>query len=437
VQVAVSLTFDLPASADVDSLEPIILDAGRRAMVAALQAACLEQEAMARICPHCASTTLTAEGHDGRVVLCTFGRVELDLQRLRCHACQRRFRPGEPFLSCLEGGNISAKLRAAAVLAGTSWPYGLGARVLGDLCGAAISPETVRRLTNAAGAEEAKRQETQAERVLSPTGAHVRQEREAILSGPAGGGDAPDILLVGLDGGWVPSREQKGGMEGKVGVVATEVEDIGRGRRRLSRRRYVATFGDSGRLGALAYAAAHTLGGEEAQVQQVLGDGAGWIKTQAALHFPRAVKVLDWGHVARAVHKAIRAALPGKAKRAQRKELHAEVPARLWWGDVEGALASLVGLRPGEGAEPPAALDEAIGYLHEQRDWLGNYARWRDEGLAVGSGLVERAVGLVINRRMKKRGMRWRRSNADAVVALRVCRLNDDWDEYIAAHPAA
>jgi hypothetical protein len=370
-------------------------------------------------------------------VLCTFGRVELGLQRLHCQGCGRRFRPAESFLTCLEGGNVSAKLRQAAVLAGTSWPYGVAAGVLGDLCGAAISPETVRRLTNSAGAEEARRQEAAAERVLNPTGAQVRQEREAMLSGPASGEDGPRVLFVGLDGGWVPSREQKGGMEGKVGVVASEVEEIGRGRRRLSRRQYVATFGDSGQVGALAYAAAHALGGEEARVQQVLGDGAGWIKTQAQLHFPRAVKVLDWGHAERVVHKAIRAALPGKSKRVQRKELHAHIPARLWQGDVEGALAALRGLRAGEGAEPIARLEEAITYLNEQRDWLGNYAQWRAEGLAVGSGLVERAVALVINRRMKKRGMRWCRPNADAVVALRVCRLNEEWEEYITAHPAA
>ena len=235
----------------------------------------------------------------------------------------------------------------------------------------------------------------------------------------------------------MPSRERQGGMEGKVGVVASEIEDIGGGRRRLSRRRYVATFGDSRRLGALAYAAADALGGEEARVQQVLGDGAGWIKAQAGLHFPRALKTLDWGHIERVVHKAIRAALPGSSKRARRKELHASIPERLWNGDVEGALGALAELRPvGEG-EPIAALEGAIEYLQGQRAWLGNYARWQAEGFSVGSGLVERAVALVINRRMKKQGMRWRRQNADAVVALRTSRLNDEWDEHIAAHPAA
>lgn len=435
--ITVSLTFDLPASGNVDTLEPIILEAGRRAMVAALQAACREYEAMVDECPRCASTLLQNEGSDRRVVQCSFGRARLYLHLLRCEGCGRRFRPAEAFVACLEGTNLSAKLRGAAVLAGASWPYATAARVLVDLCGAAISPESVRRLTNAAGAVQAREQTALAERVLAPTGADVRAQRESSLAGPLTGSAAPPLLLVGLDGGWVPSREGKGGMEGKVGVVASEIENIGRGRRRLSRRRYVATFGDSVRLGALAYVAAQALGGEEAKKQQVLGDGAEWIKTQAELHFPRALKTLDWGHIERVVHKAIRAALPGEGRRAQRKELHAAIPERLWSGDVEGALGALAQLRPAGQSESIAALEGAIEYLQGQRDWLGNYAQWQAEGFSVGSGLVERAVALVINWRMKKRGMRWCRPNADAVVALRTCRLNEEWDEHIIAHPAA
>jgi hypothetical protein len=52
--------------------------------------------------------------------------------------------------------------------------------------------------------------------------------------------------------------------------------------------------------------------------------------------------------------------------------------------------------------EPIKALEEAIIYLHNQREWIGNYEQWRDAGYPVGSGLVERAVALVINRRMKR-----------------------------------
>ena len=41
--------------------------------------------------------------------------------------------------------------------------------------------------------------------------------------------------------------------------------------------------------------------------------------------------------------------------------------------------------------------------------------------------MVERAVAVVINARMKKRDMRWKRDNAIAVVTLRVQQINARW----------
>jgi hypothetical protein len=132
----------------------------------------------------------------------------------------------------LGGANATAKLRQACILAGASWPYATAAAVLHDLCvcGATISPEWLRQLTNAAGATVM----AEAARALaSPTGAEARSQQAA---------PGPSLLMVGLDGGWAPSRDQAGGMEGMVGVVAGEAEAIGRGRRRLTRRCSVATF---------------------------------------------------------------------------------------------------------------------------------------------------------------------------------------------------
>lgn len=106
----------------------------------------------------------------------------------------------------------------------------------------------------------------------------------------------------------------------------------------------------------------------------MLGDGAAWIKTQADLHFPEAVKILDWAHVSRALHKAIRAARPGRAHKAVRRELHRTVPATLWRGDLDATLAALRALRPVPPTEPIPVLEQTLRYLEGQRAWLGDYA---------------------------------------------------------------
>jgi hypothetical protein len=178
-------------------------------------------------------------------------------------------------------------------------------------------------------------------------------------------------------------------------------------------------------VGRLAYAAACELGATEARQQVVLGDGADWIKTQAQEHFPDAMKVLDWPHLWRKIQTVVRALQPGKhpARRAWRKAQYEVLLPLLWQGACEEALRHLHRLRPPSGEVPPP-LEEAIRYLETQRAWIGNYEQWQAQGYPVGSGLVERAVAVVINARMKKRGMRWKRANATAVVALRVQRIN-------------
>lgn len=429
MQITVSITIDLPASGTIDSVEPLVVDAGRRAMRAAVQAACRQYERQSRACPQCGSAMPQSHGTDERRLRTSFGRVLLHLRRLRCEACGRQFRPAESFLASLGGLNVTARLREACVLAGSSWPYQTAAVVLRGLCGAEISGEWIRQVTTAVGREEARAQAEAAARLVAPSAATVRAERAAALPQPlAGEVTTGTHLLVGLDGGWVPSRDHQGGMEGKVGVVATERQPLGtHGRQRLLRRRYVASFVDAERVGRLTYAAAHALGGDRAARQTVLGDGADWIKTQADLHFPEATTILDWPHLARTVHKAIRSALPGAANAARRRQARREIPALLWDGEAEAAASELADLLP-DGAEPVAALDDALSYLATQRAWIGDYGAWRDTGEPIGSGMVEREVALLINRRMKRQGMRWRRDNADALVALRARTINATWE---------
>lgn len=425
MQITVSVTVELPANGTVDVVEPLVVVAGQQAMRAAMQAACREYERQVPQCPHCGGEHLQSDGTDERRLRTSFGRVVLHLRRLACETCGRRFRPADAFVASLGGLMVTARLRDACVLAGSSWPYATAALVLRGLCGAQVSPEWVRQLTTAAGQAEAQTQSVLAARLVTPTATDVRAERAAVLPPAA----PPAQLLVGWDGGWIPSRDQPGGMEGKVGVVATDVAPVGRqGRQRLTRRRYVATFADAEQVGRLTYAAAQALGGDRARRQTVLGDGADWIKTQARLHFPTATTILDWPHLARALHKAIRAARPGTAQTALRRQAHQDIPALLWDGDVAGAVAALLALVP-PGTPSPPLVDGTITYLWEQRAWIGDYGAWQATGVPIGSGMVEREVAVVINRRMKRQGMRWRRTNADAVVALRVRTINQSWDQ--------
>jgi len=437
MQVQVSLTLEIEASASITAMEQQIQEAGQQAMREAMKRAIRQWEDQQQACPHCGGKQRRLEGTTRRVIATTFGRVAVPRRRFRCQGCWQGWCPATRLVSELKGGTVSPPLREAAMLAGCSWPYRVASSLLKRLSGAQISAEEIRLLSNRGGKQRAVQQQAEAERACSsPT-----QEAESAQQ-------AEQPMLVGMDGGWVCSREQRGGMEGKVAVVCSQMEDLPmpvfdttfswskrggprrppRPRHRLTQRRYVGTFGPSQQLGQQAKAAAVALDADPTRPVVVIADGANWIKTEQERHFAQATCILDWAHLWREVSHAITVAARAKALSEHERDYqlfwHRSF---LWQGGVDQALEGLRRLAADVPAESLKPIQEAMRYLENQRPWIGSYERWKVQGYPVGSGMIERAVALVINRRMKKRGMRWCRPNATAIVALRTDLLNEDW----------
>ena len=436
MQVQVSLKIEIAATASISQMEQQIQEAGKPAMREALKQAIRHWEDQSTACPHCGEKQRRLEGTTRRVIATLFGRVEVPRRRFRCQACWHRWCPANGLFAKLKGGTISVPLQEAARLSGCSWPYRVAASLLKRRSFAQISAEEIRLLTNRGGKQRAIQQQEEAERACSSAAQEVPSAQKA---------EQP--MLVGVDGGWVWSRDQRGGMEGKVAVVCSHMEDLPmptysttfswsqrgprrppRQRHRLVQRRYVATFGPARQLGHQAKAAAQRLCPDPSRPVVVVADGAKWIKKEQERHFPQATCILDWAHLWREVRHAIRAAKRPKPLSEQERDYQLYVHRSwLWHGGVDQAVQGLRTLGTGLPAEPLEAIKKAITYLEHQRPWIGSYERWRKLGYPVGSGMIERAVALVINRRMKKRGMRWKRVNGTAVVALRADLLNDDW----------
>lgn len=437
MQVQVSLKIELEATAGITQMEQQIQEAGQLAMREAFKRAIRQREDHTAACPHCGEKLFRLEGTTRREIATVFGRVQVPRRRFRCQGCLLRFCPATALFAKLEGGRISVPLQEAALLAGCSWPYRVASQLLKRLSGAQISAEEIRRLINEEGHQRDECQQKEAEQAKSET-AKEGSEGKA----------APEPLLVGMDGGWVCSREQRAGMEGKVAVVCSKTEELPmpgldttfswskrggprrppRQRHRLARRRYVATFGPSHELGVQAGAAAVVLSEQRCGSVVVIADGAAWIKKQVDKYFPQAICILDWAHLWREVSHAIRVGARAKSLSTHQRDFQLHFhQSCLWQGNVDQAISGLHRLASQLPPEALKVVREAIGYLHHQRDWIGSYERWKALGYPVGSGMIERAVALVVNRRMKKRGMRWCRTNATAMVALRTDLLNDDW----------
>ena len=176
-----------------------------------------------------------------------------------------------------------------------------------------------------------------------------------------------------------------------------------RQRHRLAKLRYVATFGPSRHIGQQAKAAAQTLDADPTRAVVVIADGAEWIKKEQERHFAQATCILDWAHLRREVSHAILAAALAKALSQHERDFQLYWHRiSLWQGGVDQARHALRRLASDVPADSLKPIQEAISYLENQHPWIGSYERWKGQGYPVGSGTIERAVALVMNRRMKK-----------------------------------
>jgi hypothetical protein len=83
------------------------------------------------------------------------------------------------------------------------------------------------------------------------------------------------------------------------------------------------------------------------------------------------------------------------------------------------------------------ALEAAIAAKAKENLKFMDYAGYRGQGLAIGSGVTEAACKTVFTQRLKQSGMTWHREGGQVIVDLRVTWLSVIWEEVHRAYLAA
>ena len=81
-------------------------------------------------------------------------------------------------------------------------------------------------------------------------------------------------------------------------------------------------------------------------------------------------------------------------------------------------------------------LDKLAAYIQRNREGIW-YEEAKQERILIGSGSADKAGDILICRRMKLRGMRWSRANADNVLNIRILVLNGEWHAFWKRYKAA
>lgn len=156
----------------------------------------------------------------------------------------------------------------------------------------------------------------------------------------------------------------------------------------------------------------------------VVADGAEWIRIQGERVFGDQHHMLcDFYHVSEYLAAAAKIVSPSQSERWRKTQQR-----RLKRGEPASVIAELASHRePPDTPKEEAPVTSAHRYLNNRRDCL-DYKSALEQGLPIGSGLIESGHRHVLQARLKKAGTSWLPETAEAMAQLRVLRANHQWN---------
>jgi hypothetical protein len=226
------------------------------------------------------------------------------------------------------------------------------------------------------------------------------------------------VLIHIIDEGW---KEVK--IAAVSAVTATVEEESGTQQISLTQHSYRAGLWEAAKFAPHLWAESCRRGLEKAEAVVSVNDGAPWIWAIVWMCFAQCTQILDWWHAVERLWTIASCAFGADRVAATlwvktQKELLAQ-------SNLHQVLRNTRTLFPRAKPVPEAVLQAASYFRHNWRRMA--YKDFRQAGYPIGSGTVESACKLVVQQRMKQSGMRWSRSGAQAMLALRSVLLSQRW----------
>jgi len=371
-------------------------------------------------------------------VLTVLGLVRIDRHIQRCDGCGI-LRAAEDEMFDVERTGFSPGVRRMMARTGEEVPFDKARDLMWELARVRVTDKDVERKAEEIGADIHEKFEERRREVFSGG--------KEDVSSALGEGPAPEALYIAMDGTGVPvlgketeNRKGKGPdgvartREAKLGVVFTQagVNEKGEPIREPGSTTYIGRIESVDTFGPRFYTEAVGRGLSKAKEVVVLGDGAVWIWNLADLHFRKARQIVDYFHAKE--HLGNLAGILFPADEIEKKAWRKAVVDLLWAGDIECLVDNLKVLML-TGAKNEAR-DREVEYFEKNKERM-RYAKFRAEGLFVGSGVVEAGCKSLVGQRLKRSGMRWTVRGANSILALRCAiasgQFEDYWEERRAA----
>jgi hypothetical protein len=238
-------------------------------------------------------------------------------------------------------------------------------------------------------------------------------------------------LYIMTDGAAVNTRvEDENGStwrENKTVIAFTNRDIIKRkdGGNSIINKEYAAFIGSAEDFKGYVLNVAVKAGYGQIENVVIIADGAQWIRNMANELFPDAVQILDLYHLKENIYTY------AKHKFSQDEKKYVPWAETLIDKIEKGETDNMLGIFPKE-ETLPAGVVNLRTYLKNNIDRI-NYPEYKRNGYFVGSGAIESANKVVVQRRLKQAGMRWSVDGAQALLSLRAKVESNLWEHEVRA----
>ena len=400
--------------------------AGAAALSQRLQFPAPSKEGRALACP-CGQQAHYLEQRS-KPVLTAVGSVEILRPYYLCAHCGIGQFPVDVELD-IENTEFSPGVRRMQAVVGQEAPFAHGREQMKVLAGLEVTTKSVERTAEAIGADIALREQAEIEKALQ-------------LELPVVAGEPIPVLYVQMDGTGVPVvKKETVGRQGKtegqpahtrevkLGCVFTQTrwDQEGYPIRDPDSTTYTGAIESAEQFGRRIYAEAWERGWSRALKKVVIGDGAEWIWNLVALHFSDAIQIVDLYHARQHLWEVARKLYPNdEGKQKAWMKIHQK--RLLDRGKIEKLVAALRSIES-DHPEVTEKIRTEADYFERNRERM-RYPKFRGQHLFVGSGVIEAGCKTVVAFRLKRSGMFWTVRGANAILALRCCHLNGEFEDY-------
>lgn len=160
----------------------------------------------------------------------------------------------------------------------------------------------------------------------------------------------------------------------------------------------------------------------EASRGVILGDGSAWIWNTAAELFPEAIQILDRFHAKEHLSNLGKLIYGAASKQGEQwiRRRYDELDE----GRLDALLKALLRHAP----QHKEAL-QCAEYFRNNRNRI-RYPEFHAQTLCTSTGVVEAGCKVAIGTRLKRAGMHWTETGANAIIALRCSKLNGRYEDF-------